>query len=297
MPKQMTITVLILIMVVVGLFVLATTKKSYTTNKPIVVASFYQISQIVKYIAGDKVELVTLIPSGVEPHDYELTASDIINLHKANIVFSNGILDNWLTDQAIDPTSAHVNIVTFLPKSKLLYDSAGNIDPHYWGDSKLLIQEAEIIATKLATIDSNNNQYYLDNFNKFKTEVELINSKNKINSTSCKQNTIITYHRAYDYLSKELALNSFSIIGYNEGAEISPTQLIELDQLIKKNHIKYLLADPVEDLATASRIAENNNITVLRFSTLEGSLDNTNLLDLYQQNFNSLLTALECQKS
>ncbi len=46
-------------------------------------ASFYPMYFLASEIAGDKAEVITMIPAGAEPHDWEPTPKMIIELQKA----------------------------------------------------------------------------------------------------------------------------------------------------------------------------------------------------------------------
>jgi zinc transport system substrate-binding protein len=67
------------------------TQNSYLQDKVKVVASFYPIFEFVKKVGGDKVEVSSLIPVGIEPHDFEATIQQIQNAETADILVFNGV--------------------------------------------------------------------------------------------------------------------------------------------------------------------------------------------------------------
>lgn len=75
------------------------------TNEPVVedgkqlliYTSMYPLYDFAKKIAGDKAEVINLVPAGAEPHDYEPTAKDIINLSQADLfVYNGGGFETWI---------------------------------------------------------------------------------------------------------------------------------------------------------------------------------------------------------
>ena len=46
-------------------------------------SSFYPIYDFVKKIGKDRADVSTIVPAGIEPHDFEPTAKQIIELQKA----------------------------------------------------------------------------------------------------------------------------------------------------------------------------------------------------------------------
>ena len=62
-----------------------------------VVASFYPVYEFVKNVGGNKVNVSTLIPIGVEPHDFEPTIQQIQNAESADLIIYNGAgLEKWI---------------------------------------------------------------------------------------------------------------------------------------------------------------------------------------------------------
>ncbi len=64
-----------------------------------VYTSFYPMYDFAQKIAGDKINLVNLVPAGTEPHDWEPSTGDIANLEKADMLIYNGAgMEHWVED-------------------------------------------------------------------------------------------------------------------------------------------------------------------------------------------------------
>ena len=70
---------------------LSVSQNSSLQGKVKVVASFYPILEFVKKVGGDKVEVSSLIPVGIEPHDFEATIQQIQNAETADMLVFNGV--------------------------------------------------------------------------------------------------------------------------------------------------------------------------------------------------------------
>src|SRR6476660_2149343 len=66
------------------------TSISSSNNKILVTTSFYPLYFFTKEITGDLANVVNITPSGVEPHDYEPSTSDIATIEKSNLLILNG---------------------------------------------------------------------------------------------------------------------------------------------------------------------------------------------------------------
>ena len=64
-----------------------------------VVASFYPMYDFAKKIGGDYAEVKNLVPSGMEPHDWEPGAQDLVALERADLFVYNGAgMEHWTED-------------------------------------------------------------------------------------------------------------------------------------------------------------------------------------------------------
>lgn len=70
---------------------------SIVEGKVNVITTFYPIYEFTKEIGGDDVNVVNLLPTGVEPHDWTPRSQDIVNTSKAQLFLYNGAgLEGWV---------------------------------------------------------------------------------------------------------------------------------------------------------------------------------------------------------
>ena len=78
----------------VGLFACSSAKQGSSSNEATklkVVATNSIIADITKNIAGDKIDLHSIVPVGQDPHEYEPLPDDVKKTSQANLIFYNGI--------------------------------------------------------------------------------------------------------------------------------------------------------------------------------------------------------------
>jgi ABC-type Zn2+ transport system substrate-binding protein/surface adhesin len=98
------------------------------------------IGDAVKAVVGDTGKVEALLGSGIDPHSYKPTRSDIARLSSADIVFYNGLLlEGKMTDALVRVASAGrpvVAVTEALDEEYLLEpeEFAGQYDPHVWMD-------------------------------------------------------------------------------------------------------------------------------------------------------------------
>lgn len=62
-----------------------------------VITTFYPIYEFAKEIGGEDANVISLLPTGVEPHDWTPKSQDILNTSKAQLFLYNGAgLEGWV---------------------------------------------------------------------------------------------------------------------------------------------------------------------------------------------------------
>ena len=59
-------------------------------DKPVVYATFFPVYDLTKRIAGDKMDVRTVIKGNQEPHDFELQADEMAKISQADLIVYNG---------------------------------------------------------------------------------------------------------------------------------------------------------------------------------------------------------------
>jgi len=110
------------------------------TGKLKVVTTTTMITDMVKNIGGDLIEVNGLMGSGVDPHLYKASEGDVTKLYSADVIFYNGLhLEGKLVDvfEKMDTQGkTTVAVSDALDKSTLIGSDyfASNYDPHIWFD-------------------------------------------------------------------------------------------------------------------------------------------------------------------
>lgn len=77
-----------------------------------VAVSFYPMYDFASKIGADQIDLINLVPSGTEPHDWEPSASDLTNLEKADVfVYSGAGMEHWVDRVLNSLTNENLTVV------------------------------------------------------------------------------------------------------------------------------------------------------------------------------------------
>jgi zinc transport system substrate-binding protein len=263
--------------------------------KVTVVASFFPIYEFAKQVGGDRANIITLIPAGVEPHDYEPTIQQLQQAESADVLFFNGLgfEDSWIDKVTND------NLVDTSVLSNL---SQGNQkrNPHVWLDPVFAKAQVQEIENALIEIDPNNKLYYQKNAMNFTDKLDSLDSEIRTALQTCDKKDFIAFHDAFGYFAKRYGLIQHSVQGVSPEGEVLPQRIEEAIKLANDLGLKVIYAEELVDPRFAEVIAQEiPNGKVLILSPLEGiekdeEDSGMGYLDKMEQNISNLKVGLEC---
>ena len=65
-------------------------QSSVPEGKPLVVVSVFPVFEFARQVAGDRAQVISLVPTGVEPHDWEASPQDMAEVRRARLFVYNG---------------------------------------------------------------------------------------------------------------------------------------------------------------------------------------------------------------
>lgn len=285
-------------------------KTSQENSKIKIVTTTTMITDMVKIIGGDKIELQGLMGSGVDPHLYKASEGDVNKLYEADIIIYNGLhLEGKLEDVFEKMKHQNKKVVAVsdaINKNELiasvLFDS--NFDPHIWFDIQYWKQCTEFVAFKLAEYDSTNAVFYNKNAAQY---INKLNDLEKEVQTSIgnlpKENRVlVTAHDAFNYFGKAFEFEVVGLQGLSTATEAGVKDVQELSSFIVERKIKAVFVESsvprrtIEALQEAVK-AKGHSVTIggtLYSDALgnKGTVEGT-YIGMYQHNISTIVNALK----
>ena len=264
-----------------------------------IVSSFYPLLEFTKQIGGNRVEVSSLVPIGIEPHDFDPTIRQIQNAETADILIYNGAgLEKWIEKINVkSKVDASQNLSLLNSNGE---DKSGMYDPHVWLDPVLAKGQVESIRNALMNADPLNAKYYSENANKFIEKLDRLDDDMRGELLDCKKHDFISFHNSFSYFAKRYGLIQHSIYGLSPEGEILPQKLQQIIQLAKDKAISTIYSESLIDPRFANVVAEEiPNGKVMVLSPIEGinqkeQNQGIGYLDKMYENIKSLRIGLEC---
>jgi len=130
---------------------------SAASDRPLVVVTTNILGDVVSKLAGDDVEVLTLMRPGADPHSFEISAAEAARMRSADLLVANGLgLEEGL-QQHLDAASADGvrtivagDAVRVLPYTSA--DADGADDPHFWTDPAQMIAVVDRLTPALESL-------------------------------------------------------------------------------------------------------------------------------------------------
>ena len=240
--------------------------KKNTADSNTIYTTFFPIYDLTKKIVGEKYEVKCLTPYGQEPHDYEPTAKEIVGMNSSPAILLNGLgLDQW-SDSLPDSLKKKCHIVTENIKTN---EINGVLDPHVWLSVKNTIKEISNIKDIFINIDSENKEYYEENYSQELKRLTDLNLKYTDQLSKVKNKYLVVSHAAFGYLASDYGLEQIYISGLEPDAAPTAKKMEELIEKVKKYQVSTIFYEEAVSPDIAKKIAQEANIKTDTLYTLE----------------------------
>ncbi len=226
-----------------------------------VVASFGILADVVKNVGGDKVDVVSLVPTGGDPHEFEPTPADAKNLSGADIVFVSGLgFEGWMgrlvtaSGYKGDP----VVVSQGISGRKMEEDGKTVTDPHVWNSAANVVIWIGNIEKALISADPDDAQVFRDNTDRYAKEVTSLDlyARKAINAVPKDRRKVLTSHDALGYFGRTYGVKFLSPVGVSTEAEASAGDVAKLIDQIKQENVKVYFFENSNDPRVVRQIAD-----------------------------------------
>ncbi len=136
-----------------------------------IVCTSFPYYDFAKNIAGDKAEVVLLVPTGTDIHAFDPTPQDMITVSEADIFIANGGESEEWVSKLLDGLDEKPREIIYMTERVQLLESDGHTDEHIWTSPRNAEILSEAICDKLVAIDEANAEYYRANLSEYKAKL------------------------------------------------------------------------------------------------------------------------------
>ncbi|RZM78879.1 metal ABC transporter solute-binding protein, Zn/Mn family [Leptolyngbya iicbica] len=268
-----------------------------------IVTTILPITQFTNAVAGDRAEVVQLLPTNVGPHDYQAKPGDAQAIANADVLVKNGLeLESFLADMIENAANAELAIVdssvgvaTLASLDEHGHDHAkaddhdhgeeghdhddeghdhdeetahshdhGEFDPHIWLDPKRAIAQVENIRDGLIAADPEGAAEYTANAEAFIAELQALDADIAEKLAPFAGRTFVVFHDFASYFAESYGLESQFLVGIPE-ENPSPEDVKRVMETVQAQGLKTIMTEPQASQTSFDAIAGDLGITVSVF--------------------------------
>ena len=227
------------------------TDVSAPTERYTIVATVGMVADVARHVAGDRASVVGLMGSGVDPHLYKPTRSDVKRMMDADVIFYNGLLlEGKMTDSLIRAATSgkRVHAVTELLSEEFLLEPEefeGHYDPHVWMDPAAWARTIAVVRDALIEFDPEGEADYRANAQGYADEVEALDAYavRVLTSVPESQRVLVTAHDAFNYFGRRFGYQVVGIQGISTESEAGVRDIESLVDLLVERNIRAVFVE------------------------------------------------------
>ena len=240
------------------------------SNLPIVVATNSVICDLTKQVAGNTINLICLIPPGMNPLTYKPIPEDSRVIESADLVLYHGYNFEPSLMKIIKSTT---NTNSY-PKIAVGQSAIKNpikikqiIEPHIWHNPNNTIKMVEIINNNLIKLAPNNKNIYSKNTKKVIQEMNQIDNwiKKRLDTIPAKNRKLITSNAAMIYYVKAYNIPySVNLANIKNIEKLTYTEVENFAMDIQKANVPTIFADTTTNSNLLESLAREANVKVFQ---------------------------------
>jgi manganese/zinc/iron transport system substrate-binding protein len=283
---------------------------SEKSGKLKVVTTTTMLTDLVKNIGGDNVEVEGLMGAGVDPHLYKASEGDVSKLYNADVIFYSGLHLEGKLVEVFEKMEARqkktVALGEYLDKAELIGSEyfASNYDPHVWFNIRFFKQFAEKVTQVLAEEDPKNAEIYKANNLNYQEKLSVLETEVKaiIETLPKEKRILVTAHDAFNYFGTEYGFNVVGLQGISTATEAGVQDVQRLSEFIIENNVKAIFIESSVPRRTIEALQEavlsKNHQVVIGGSLYSDALGNPGTVEgtyigMFLYNVNTIVNALK----
>ena len=208
------------------------------------------ITDLVRQVGGERVEVTGLMGPGVDPHLYKASQGDVEALLEADAIFYNGLfLEGQMGDVLVKAgqQTPTVRVTQDIPEHELLKSVSyeGQADPHVWFDATLWRETVDPVVEQLSELDPDGAEEYERRGEEYKREIDELHSfvEERISEIPEERRVLVTAHDAFRYFGRQYGMEVRGLQGISTEAEAGAGDVRQLADYLAENEIPAIFVE------------------------------------------------------
>ena len=262
-------------------------------GRPVVLTTFTVLADLARNVAGDRLDVRSIVKEGAEIHGYQPTPSDIQRASGADLVVENGLgLELWA--RRFTAAAGDIPTVTLSDGMEPLLITedayAGKPNPHAWMSPKRAMAYVDRLEQAFVALDPDGADVYAANAADYRTQLEQLDQelREDLASIPKEHRILVSCEGAFSYLANDYGLEEAYLWPVNAESQITPKRMARLIETVRERGVPSIFCESTvsdkaqREVAAASGARFAGTFYVDSISKSDGPA--ATLLDLQRHN-------------
>jgi ABC-type Zn uptake system ZnuABC Zn-binding protein ZnuA len=245
---------------------------------PVVVAgaSIPPLADLIDRVGGGRVEVVSVVPQGVDGHTYEPTPSDVADITRADVTFFASVDLNPSVTRTVEANLAPgARVVDLLdatvPDSEMIADQvhshgSGNdhahANVHVWPDPTIAMRWVEEIRARLAELDPSGADAYATNAARLTEQIAALHDATVAATATVPPGfrTLVVYHDSWSYFGRTYGYRVLGALQAADFAEPSASEVANMVEEVRAAGVPAFFGAAVFPVEVLERVSEEAGV-------------------------------------
>lgn len=194
------------------------------------------VGDLARRVAGEHAVVESLMSTGVDPHLYKASESDVRRMAEADLILYNGLhLEGKMADVLVKMARRRpvMAVTDEIPREELREppEFAGQYDPHVWFDVRMWSGCVEPIVRELSALDPEHGDDFRDNADVYSRELLELDGwvAERLAELPEDRRVMITAHDAFGYFGRRYGIE---VVGLQGISTLSEAGLQDVERVV-----------------------------------------------------------------
>ena len=232
-------------------------------EKPEVLTTFTVLGDLAQNVAGDRLNVRSIVKPGSEIHGYQPTPSDIEQASSADLIVENGLgLELWA--RKFTANAGDIPTLTLSEGMEpLLIDEdayAGKPNPHAWMSPQRTMIYVDQLEQAFSKLDPDGAEQFKANAVAYKSSLQVLDQelRSALETIPAERRVLVSCEGAFTYLASDYGLEEAYLWPVNAESQVTPRRMARLIQTVRDRKIPAVFCEStVSDRAQKQVAAES----------------------------------------
>ena len=217
-------------------------QKQQSDPRPTVLTSFTVLADLARNVAGDRLQVRSIVKPGAEIHGYQPTPSDIERASSADLIVENGLgLELWF--RRFTAAAGEVATLTLSEGMQPLLITedayAGKPNPHAWMSPQRTIHYVDRLVNAFSDLDPAGAAQFEANAAAYKAELQQLDQelRDALASIPSDRCLLVTCEGAFSYLAQDYGFEEAYLWPVNAESQVTPKRMARLIETFRQRAI------------------------------------------------------------